>query len=199
MPASRQYLRVDEKLRPGPIEAPADFEDAFREHFAPVYRFIARRVGTDLAEDLAAEAFATAYRRRASYDPGRGSLRSWLYGIATNIVREHWRDEQRLLELDARLASSGARPFEDDAADSRVVAAMLAPRIAGALAALNREQRDVLLLHAWADLSHEEISAALGIANGTARSRLSRARAALRAALGEFDFTLWTFKEADHA
>ena len=51
------------------IVAPADFEDAFREHFAPVYRFIARRVGTALAEDLAAEAFATAYRRRASYEP----------------------------------------------------------------------------------------------------------------------------------
>jgi RNA polymerase sigma-70 factor (ECF subfamily) len=54
---------VDEKLRPRPIEAPADFEVAFRAHFAPVYRFIARRVRTDLAEDLAAEAFATAYRR----------------------------------------------------------------------------------------------------------------------------------------
>ncbi len=198
-PASCQYLRVDdEKLRSGPIEAPADFEDAFREHFAQVYRFIARRVGTGLAEDLAAEAFATAYRRRASYDRERGSLRSWLFGIAANIVREHWRDEQRLLELDARLASGGTGSFDDDA-DSRVVAAALAPQIAGALAALNPEQREVLLLHAWADLSHEEISAALGIANGTARSRLSRARAALRARLGEFDFTLWTFKEADHA
>lgn len=189
---------MDEELRPGPIEEPADFEDAFREHFVPVYRYIARRVGPDLAEDLAAEAFATAYRRRASYDPGRGSLRPWLLGITTNIVREHWRDEQRLLELDARLASVGTRSFDDDA-DSRVVATALAPRIAGALAELTREQRDVLLLHAWADLSHEEISAALGIANGTARSRLSRARAALRARLGEFDFTLWTFKEADHA
>jgi RNA polymerase sigma factor (sigma-70 family) len=191
---SRQYLRVDEKPRPGPIEAAGDFEDAFREHFGPVYRFIARRVGTDLAEDLAAEVFATAYRRRASYDPGRASLRSWLFGIAANVVRAHWRDEQQLLELDARLAQAGPRPFDDDA-DSRVVATALAPRIAGALAALNREQRDVLLLHAWAGLSHEEISAALGIANGTARSRLSRARAALRAQLGEFDFTLWAFKK----
>mgnify|MGYP001221665751 CR=1 FL=1 len=189
---------MDEKPRPGPIEEPTDFEGAFREHFAPVYRFVARRVGTDLAQDLAAEAFATAYRRRASYDPDRGSLRSWFLGIATNVVREHWRAERHLLELDARLESADSRSFDDDA-DSRVAATALAPRIAGALAALNREQRDVLLLHAWADLSHEEISAALGIANGTARSRLSRARAALRAQLGEFDFTLWTFKETDHA
>lgn len=183
--------------------APADFEDAFREHFAPVYRFIARRVGTALAEDLAAEAFATAYRRRASYEPSRGSLRSWLFGIAANVVRSHWREEQQLLELDARLAPASqerasAGPFAD-AADERVIAASLAPRIAGALAALNPDQRDVLLLHAWADLSHEEIAAALGIAQGTARSRLSRARAALRAHLGEFDFDLWTFKETGHA
>jgi RNA polymerase sigma-70 factor (ECF subfamily) len=183
--------------------APADFEETFREHFAPVYRFIARRVGTALAEDLAAEAFATAYRRRASYEPSRGSPRSWLYGIAANIVRGHWRAEQRLLELDARLSAAGPEsastgPFAD-AADERVIAESLAPRIAGALAALNAEQRDVLLLHAWAGLSHEEIAAALEIAPGTARSRLSRARAALRAHLGEFDFDLWTFKETGHA
>jgi RNA polymerase sigma factor (sigma-70 family) len=80
-----------------------------------------------------------------------------------------------------------------------MTAASLAPRIAEALAALNPEQREVLLLHAWAELSHEEIAAALGIANGTARSRLSRARAALRAELGQFDFDLWVFEERDHA
>lgn len=197
--SSCQYSVVDGEQVAGGIEAPGDFEDAFRENFVQVYRFIARRVGTDLAEDLAAEAFATAYRRRASYQPSLGSLRSWLFGIATNLLRTHWRAEQRLLDLDARLTRSsreppGAGQFSD-AADVRVTAAALAPRIAGALAALNRDQREVLLLHAWAELSHEEVAAALGIAPGTARSRLSRARAALRAQLGEFDFDVWTFKE----
>jgi len=195
---------VDGKQATGAIIAAPDFEEAFREHFAPVYRFIARRVGTALAEDLAAEVFATAYRRRATYQPDRGPVRPWLYGIATNVVRGHWRDEQQLLELDARAAPDSLGPppgpaHFTDAADERVIAAALAPRIAGALAALNPEQRDVLLLHAWADLRHEEIAAALGIAQGTARSRLSRARAALRAQLGEFDFDLWTFKEHGHA
>jgi RNA polymerase sigma factor (sigma-70 family) len=185
------------------IAAPEDFEAVFRAHFALVHRFIARRVGKALAEDLAAEVFATAYRRRAAYRAERGSLRSWLYGIANNIVREHWRRELQLLELDARVWRESAGPLAaaqfSDAADERVIAAALAPRIAGALAALNREQREVLLLHAWADLSHEEIAAALGIAPGTARSRLWRARAALRAHLGEFDFNQWTFREQDHA
>ena len=194
---------MDGKQATGAIAAPDEFEAAFREHFAPVYRFIARRVGTALAEDLTAEVFATAYRRRVSYQPDRGSVRSWLYGIATNVVRGHWRDEQQLLELDARVAPDSLGPHGPDqfadAADERVIAASLAPRIAGALAALNPDQRNVLLLHAWADLSHEEIAAALGIAAGTARSRLSRARAALRAQLGEFDFDLWSFKEQGHA
>jgi RNA polymerase sigma factor (sigma-70 family) len=194
---------VDGNQATGAVAAVGDFDAVFREHFAPVYRFIARRVGKALAEDLAAEVFATAYRRRSAYQSERGSPRSWLYGIATNVVRKHWRDEQQLLELDARLArgspgSLSAAQFAE-AADERVIAQALAPRIAGALAALNREQRDVLLLHAWADLSHEEIAAALGIAQGTARSRLSRARAALRALLGEFDFDQWTFKEQGHA
>jgi RNA polymerase sigma-70 factor (ECF subfamily) len=187
----------------GAIAAPEDFEAVFREHFAPVHRFIARRVGMALAEDLAAEVFAVAYRRRAAYQPERGSLRAWLYGIAANVVRGHWRDEQQLFELDAQVArdSLGVLPSVHfaDAADERVIAATLAPRIAGALAALNRDQREVLLLYAWADLSHEEIAAALGIAQGTARSRLSRARAALRAQLGEFDFDQWIFREQDHA
>jgi RNA polymerase sigma factor (sigma-70 family) len=194
---------VDGNQATAGIAALADFEAVFREHFAPVHRFIARRVGQALAEDLAAEVFATAYRRRAAYQPERGSLRSWLYGIAANVVRGHWRDEQQLLELDARVAHDSLRqlpaPQFADAADERMIAATLAPRIAGALAALNCDQREVLLLHAWADLSHEEIAAALGIAQGTARSRLSRARAALRAQLGEFDFDQWTFREQDHA
>jgi len=195
---------VEGKQSAGAIEASTDFDEAFRQHFAPVYRFIARRVGTALAEDLAAEAFAIAYRRREAYRPELGGLRSWLCGIAANLVRGHWRAEQQLLELDARLATAGQGPSgtwplsDSDAADERVIATSLAPRIAQALAALNREQREVLLLHAWADLSHEEIAAALGIAQGTARSRLSRARAALRTQLGEFDFDLWTFKEQGH-
>jgi RNA polymerase sigma factor (sigma-70 family) len=97
------------------------------------------------------------------------------------VVRGHWRDEQQLFELEARVARDSLGPLPAaqfaDAADERVIAATLAPRIAGALAALNREHREVLLLHAGAGLSHEEIAAALGIAQGTARSRLSRARA----------------------
>jgi RNA polymerase sigma-70 factor (ECF subfamily) len=178
-----------------PIDTAAGFEAAFRQHFAPVYGFLSRRVGAALAEDLAAEVFATAYRRRSAYHPDRGSLRSWLYGIATNVIRRHWRAEQRLLELDARPESVADIADFSAGAEERVIASTLMPKLAAALAKLNADQRDVLLLFAWAELSHEEIAAAMGISPGTARSRLSRARAALRGQLGRFDFDLWMFEE----
>jgi len=177
----------------GRIVDAADFEAAFQKHYPLVYRFIARRVGAALAEDLAAETFATAFRRRASFMPGQGSLHSWLYGIATNLLRNYWRAEQHLLTLDAGLKPEIDVPDGADAVDQRVTAALLAPRLAAALGLLTRDQRDVLLLHAWAELSHKEIAAALNVAPGTVRSRLSRARALLREQLGSFDFDLWEF------
>jgi RNA polymerase sigma factor (sigma-70 family) len=168
------------RIVPG-IADDAGFEVAFREHFASVYRFIARRVGPDLADDLAADTFATAYRRRGTYRPDRASLRSWLYGIAVNLLRNHWRTEQRLLERDVQLAATTATtsPAADTSRGDD-----LEPRLAAALARLSREQREVLLLHAWADLDHDEIAAALRIPRGTVSSRLSRARASVRAELG---------------
>jgi RNA polymerase sigma-70 factor, ECF subfamily len=180
------------------IDAAADFEAVFRQHFAAVFRFLSRRVGSALAEDLAADVFATAYRRWATYDPARGSLRSWLYGIAINVTRDHRRAEQRLLELDSRAQQHAPESTDfSKSSDERVIASTLAPKLATALAKLSADQRDVLFLFAWAELSHEEIGAAMGISPGTARSRLSRARAALRVQLGRFDFDLWLFEEQD--
>lgn len=175
----------------GRVVDPDDFEAAFREYFPLVFRFISRRVGTAIAEDLAAETFATAYRRRTSFDSRQGSLRSWLYGIAANLVRNHWRAERHLLQLDARLIPDMDLPDGTDAVEQRITAALLAPRLAGALETLTRDQRDVLLLYVWADLSQEEIAAALGVAPGTVRSRLSRARAALREQLGDLAVDPW--------
>lgn len=182
--------------RQGSIVDLQAFEKGFDENFAVLHGYIARRVGVPLADDLAAETFATAFRRRASFDPGRGSLRSWLFGIATNLLRNHWRSEQHLLELDSRLRAETEIRENPSISDERLSASLVAPRIAAALATLTGEQREVLLLDAWAQLSHEEIAAALDLSRGTVRSRLSRARAALREELHGFDFDLWQFKDA---
>jgi RNA polymerase sigma-70 factor (ECF subfamily) len=177
------------------IVDPLVFERVFEENFPSIHRFIARRVGAALADDLAAETFAIAFRRRASFVVERGTPRSWLYGIAMNLIRNHWRTEQHLLYLDARLRVEAEFHEDPTLSDERVSAPLAASHIAEALASLNREQREVILLHAWAELSHQEIAVALDIAAGTVRSRLSRARATLVEQLGGFDFDLWLFDE----
>ena len=168
------------------VDIHADAFDAiFQAHFRSIHRFLSRRVGSALADDLAAETFAAAYRGRASFDSTRGAVRSWLFGIATNLLRAHWRQEQHLLTLEARIGTARDRPAPDPS--EVVLSSLIAPRLAAALATLNSDQRDVLLLHAWAQLTSEEIASALDVPAGTIRSRLSRARADLRAALGDLD------------
>jgi DNA-directed RNA polymerase specialized sigma24 family protein len=96
------------------------------------------------------------------------------------MVRRHWRAEQHLLALDARLVPEVDLSDDSDAADQRVAASLLAPRLAAALGGLTRDQPEVVLLYA-AGLRHEEIAAALQITAGTAAllfppPRPSRAR-----------------------
>jgi RNA polymerase sigma-70 factor (ECF subfamily) len=179
----------------GSLEDPQAFEAAFTANFQHVHRFLARRVGSALADDLAAESFAVAFRRRESFDPSLGKLRAWLFGIATNLLRAHWREEQHLLALEARIVGEPGPPTSES--DDKALARWVAPHLARALGLLSQDQRDVLLLRAWADLSSEEIASALGVPPGTIRSRLSRARAELRDYLGNFDFDLWLLDEKD--
>jgi RNA polymerase sigma factor (sigma-70 family) len=173
------------------LEEPERFRELFDRHFPATLAFLRRRVGPEIAEDLAIETFSLAYRRRHSYDVRQASARPWLYGIATNLLRHHRRTERRKLLAYARAGvdpKAGPDPgFE--AAEARVQAQAAGPALALALAGLRPDERDVLLLYAWADLTYAEISEALGVPVGTVRSRLSRARTRFRellAAIGQF-------------
>jgi RNA polymerase sigma-70 factor (ECF subfamily) len=153
------------------------FAEAFESEFPRLHRYLRRRVGPDLADDLAAETFATVYANWERYDTDR-SLRPWLYGIAANLLRHHWRSERRQLRAYAR---TGIDPVVDDLDDSLTsVDADARRRLAAALAELRPEEKEILLLHAWAELTDAEIADALAIPAGTVKSRLHRARAQLR-------------------
>ncbi len=167
------------------VAEPGAFGAVFDRHVAEVHRYLARRAGRDLADDLVAEVFETAFRRRRSYDVTRDDARPWLYGIAHNVLRGHRRTEVRRLRAYAR---SGVDPVAGagglDGLAERVDAQRAGPRLAAALAALKHRDRETLLLYAWADLSYDEIAAALSVPVGTVRSRLNRARRQLRERLG---------------
>jgi RNA polymerase sigma factor (sigma-70 family) len=158
------------------------FDQVFEAELERLHGYIARRLGAAAADDLTAETFATAYRRWDALDPSRPA-RPWLYGIASNLMRHHWRKERRMLRAYAR---TGADPLlvEEDTSLDRLDAQADRTALAAALADLRREEREVLLLHAWAELSDAEIADALSLPAGTVKSRLSRAREHMRNRLG---------------
>jgi len=166
----------------GPHPA-VEFGRLFDVYARPLHRYLARRVGRETAHDLVSETFLVALNQRHRYDPERGVVRSWLYGIATNLLRRHVRTEVRGLHATARAVGhlTGAEAGHDNTVAARVDAATMAGQLAGALAALNDGDRDVLLLTSWAGLDSNEVAEALDIPVGTVRSRLHRVRKRLRA------------------
>src|SRR5271167_757563 len=80
------------------LTVPEAFAGVFDRHFDAVHRYLARRVGRERADDLASQTFTVAFERRASFRPGEAGAPPWLLGIATNLLRNHRRSEQRLLE-----------------------------------------------------------------------------------------------------
>jgi RNA polymerase sigma-70 factor (ECF subfamily) len=162
---------------------PDAFTGIYDRYFPVIHRYVAGRLGPQAADDLAAEAFLVAFRKRDRFDPERGTVRPWLFGIATNLVAQHRRAEVRHFRALARTGAEPAAESHENRVLTAVTAARLQPQLAHALTLLSQQERDVVLLVASGELSHQEIATALAIPNGTVRSRLSRARKTLRAAL----------------
>jgi RNA polymerase sigma-70 factor, ECF subfamily len=159
---------------------PDAFVEVVRRHEFAVHGFLARRAGPQAAGDLLSEVWLRAFAGRGGYDPAHPDARPWLYGIARNVLRAHWRNRYA---RDTQVGSPEDACDPWDAVVDRVDAAARARTLVGALRALPPAEREVLLLVAWEQLTPAQAAAVLGVRPGTARSRLHRARAALRLAL----------------
>ena len=163
------------------------FTALYDRHARTLYRYCARRVGPDLAEDVVAQTFLVAYERRHTFAQDQPPL-PWLFGIATNVLNRHRRDEVRGYRALARTGTDpllvpAAQESHAARAEERADARTTARKVAGVLAKLPRRQRDVLLLFAVAELSYAEIAEALDLPVGTVQSALHRARTKMRKAL----------------
>jgi RNA polymerase sigma-70 factor (ECF subfamily) len=159
---------------------PDAFAELFDDFARPVYNHAFRLTGDwAAAEDVVSLTFLEAWRLRGRVDPDGGSLRPWLLGIATNVVRNLRRAARRHEAALARLPPDEAIPDFAEEVAGRLddVAALVAVR--AALAALRRPEREVVALCVWAGLGYAEAAEALGVPVGTVRSRLSRARGKL--------------------
>ncbi|MBV9794218.1 MAG: RNA polymerase sigma factor [Actinobacteria bacterium] len=163
---------------------PDCFAVIFDRHADEILRYAHARLGPDRAEDIAAETFLAAFRRRDHYDPAWADARPWLYGIAVRLIGKDRRSESRYRRmLQTAPAERLAADFGDRSAD-RVTAQQLRPQLAAALNGLPARDRELLLLIAWAGLSYEESARALGISTSAVRSRLNRIRVRTRKELG---------------
>jgi RNA polymerase sigma factor (sigma-70 family) len=152
----------------------------FERHARLIYNYCFRRVGSwATAEDLLSVVFIEAWRRRSKELPPDKVL-PWLYGIATNVVRNQRRSERRFAGALSRMP--GAEPAGDFATDSdeRVDDEWQAQGALTLLRQLPRREQDVFVLCAVMELSYEDAAMALEVPVGTVRSRLSRARTRLR-------------------
>jgi RNA polymerase sigma factor (sigma-70 family) len=172
------------------IRNPSRFGEIFDRYADDILRYASARLGSDLAEDVTAETFLAAFRARSRYDLPRGNARPWLYGIVIRQIGKHRRAESRYRQALNRVqAETVIADFGDRVAD-RVTAEQLRPRLSAVLSGLSRQDRELLLLIAWTDLTYEESAQALGVSVSAVKSRLHRVRARTRRALGETNPTL---------
>ena len=162
-----------------PEAAATSFAELYRATFADVYAYVATIV-TDrsAAEDVTAQAYERAYRKRRSFDARRGSERAWIFGIARNAALDELRRRKRTAALAADPADLGAAAPEDVAERTLQRAAVRA-----ALASLPAREREVIALKFHAGLDNAEIAAVLGVSVSNAGTQLHRAMTKLREAV----------------
>jgi RNA polymerase sigma-70 factor (ECF subfamily) len=156
------------------------FVEVVRRHEAAVAGYLSRRAGREVAEDLLGEVWVAALASRASYDRSYPDAGPWLFGVAHNTLRRHWRSrpaEEPVADVTAM--APGWDPWA--AVDRRVDVESV---LRDALAVLRPQQREILTLVAWEDLTVADAGRALGMPPGTARRYLHEARIALRNAPG---------------
>lgn len=169
-------------VRAGPTGRLGEFEMLYRAHVAGVTAFFARRSRDPQAvADLTADTFAEAIRSFGSSPPVRGSERAWLFTIARRVYAKHC--ERMVRRQDAARRDSGRQILDENATEEladRIDAERPGRELLDALAGLSQLDREAVELVDVAGLSPKEAAAALGVAPGTLRVRLFRARAKLR-------------------
>jgi RNA polymerase sigma factor (sigma-70 family) len=152
----------------------------FERHGQAIYGHCFRQTANwAVAEDLASVVFLEAWRHsKQELQPGK--VLAWLYGIATNVVRNHRRSIRRFEAVLARLVVPESTDDATDEVLERINDERQMATLMTVIARLPRQQRDVIALCDWSGLNYEEASFALGVPVGTVKSRLSRAHDRLR-------------------
>ncbi len=191
-------LRPDESARQAGARDRADMErlaagqdtalnDLMERHAVPVFHFLCRMVGNeDDANDLAQETFVRVFRASASFRPNE-KFSTWLFTIAANLARNHfrWRSRHPNVSLEAETGEAeqtigSTLPANDPAPNEQALAAERAAAVRVAVGKLPEDLREAIVLCEWEELSVAEAAAILKSTPKAVESRLYRARQVLR-------------------
>jgi RNA polymerase sigma-70 factor, ECF subfamily len=190
-------------------------EDAFtllyRRRHPSIYRFALHMSGNPtIAEDVTQEVFMALIRDPKRFDPTRGTLGGFLFGVARNFLRKRWEQDRRLVALDGDANEIGERSPDGPrslagaprngfhangngqvgaASTDEFATRETISRVRNAVATLPENYREIVVLCDLEEMSYEEAASTLGCPVGTVRSRLHRARAILLDKLREAQTT----------
>lgn len=150
----------------------------YEEHSPHVFAVVRRLAGDEqLAEDLSQDVWIRAFDRLDQFR-GDSGFGTWIHRIARNMALSHLRRRKRRPDVEGEAAPGSSSPPPEDAVISRRM-------LEEALERLPPGYREVLVLHDVEGMTHEEIADSLGVAVGTSKSQLHKARARMRKLLGE--------------
>lgn len=153
------------------IADPVLFLELYDRHAPDIYRYVARRLGEELVDEVMVRVFLRAFRRRRSFcSNSAGNVRQWLYGIVSGVLARYRREEVRRYRMPAAADAPSGTPAGHEGGQ-----AALLRRVTAVLAGLSRKQREALLLVAWAGLSPHEAAQALHIPVARLQSRIDYA------------------------
>jgi RNA polymerase sigma-70 factor (ECF subfamily) len=180
MPASQENLLRDLRSERGEDAARA----LYRTYSGELYGFAVSRLGDrGLAEEVVQDVFTRVWRHAGEYDAARGSVRTWLYGIARNAIVDRERHRSRRPPM----ATRDPLPEGDASPDEPIERALLRWQVQAALERLTPEHREVVRLAHLGGLSVREIADLTGLPEGTVKSRTYYALQNLRLALDEME------------
>lgn len=179
-------LECIERIKQGDSGA---FNIIMERHYKSVLNIVYRFYGCsrEEAEDIAQEVFIRIYRGIRGFE-GRSRFFTWLYKVTMNLCFKKRAVKRRDIPLSveemAESVDAGAR--QDNSVEKHLERQELSRMVKEAVMALPEEQRAVVILHRYHDMSYEDIAGTLGISLAAVKSRLHRARLTLKESLKEY-------------
>lgn len=158
------------------------FEYYYNKYYTQVYLYVYKKISNlHDAEDLAQDAFVSAYAKFDSFDPARASFQTWIYIIVGNKLKNHYRDRKVGIALDdpEQTVEPAEEGFEDEMVEAAYLAEMRSS-LAAALEELSEIQRQIVIASYFKNQTSGEIAFALGLTDGNVRVQLSRAIGKMR-------------------